>query len=95
MTPVNFNPSIFRMLLLLFLCFLVCLHAQKDNDTQGALSLTNPKDCAKRIKHAEFLGHNYFFSWEYDLTKDLKVDWVTIRNICRRHCMHLVSLKTR
>ena len=26
-----------------------------------------------RIKHAEFQGHNYFFSWEYDLTKDLKV----------------------
>ena len=24
-----------------------------------------------RIKHAEHAGHNYFFSWEYDLTKDL------------------------
>ena len=48
-----------------------------------------------RIKHAEFQGHNYFFSWEYDLTKDLKVDWITGRNICRRHCMDLVSIETR
>ena len=48
-----------------------------------------------RIKHAQFNGHNYFFSWEYDLTKDLKVDWVTGRNICRRHCMDLVSIETR
>ena len=48
-----------------------------------------------RIKHASFGGHNYFFSWEYELTKDLKVDWVTGRNICRRHCMDLVSIETR
>jgi hypothetical protein len=31
------------------------------------------KDCANRIKHAQHNGHNYFFSWEYELTKDLKV----------------------
>ena len=61
----------------------------------GALSLPNPRDCANRIKHAEHEGHNYFFSWEYDLTKDLKVDWITGRNICRRHCMDLVSIETR
>ena len=48
-----------------------------------------------RIKHAEYEGHNYFFSWEYELTKDLKVDWLTGRNICRRHCMDLVSIETR
>ena len=35
------------------------------------------------------------FSWEYDLTRDLKVDWVTGRNICRRHCMDLVSIETK
>ena len=89
------KPYIFRMLLVVIFCLLVCIHAQKDNGTQGALSLPNPRDCANRIKHAEFNGHNYFFSWEYDLTKDLKVDWVTGRNICRRHCMDLVSLETR
>ena len=61
----------------------------------GALSLPNPRDCANRIKHAQHEGHNYFFSWEYDLTKDLKVDWITGRNICRRHCMDLVSIETR
>ena len=61
----------------------------------GALSLPNPRDCANRIKHAQHEGHNYFFSWEYDLTKDIKVDWITGRNICRRHCMDLVSIETR
>ena len=63
-----------------------------------------------RIKHAQHEGHNYFFSWEYELTKDLKVkcflisfkfnknlniskvDWLTGRNICRRHCMDLVKI---
>ena len=29
------------------------------------------------------------------MTKDLKVDWLTGRNICRRHCMDLVSIETR
>ena len=78
------------------------------------------QDCANRIKHAQHNGHNYFFSWEYELTKDLKViddhydfvdddedghihsdctahkvDWITGRNICRRHCMDLVSIETR
>ena len=57
--------------------------------------MPNPEDCANRIKHAEFGSHNYFFSWEYDETKDLKVDWLTGRNICRRHCMDLVSIETR
>merc|ERR1711934_1193830 len=69
--------------------------AQDRNATTGALSLPNPKDCANRIKHAQHNGHNYFFSWEYELTKDLKVDWITGRNICRRHCMDLVSIETR
>ena len=69
--------------------------AQNANSSQGALSLPNPRDCANRIKHAQFNDHNYFFSWEYELTKELKVDWVTARNICRRHCMDLVSIETR
>jgi len=78
------------LLSLLSLCI-----AQDLNETTGALSLPNPRDCANRIKHAQFNNHNYFFSWEYDLTRDLKVDWVTGRNICRRHCMDLVSIETR
>ena len=63
--------------------------------TLGALTLPNPEDCANRIKQARFGEHNYFFSWEYEATKDLKVDWLTGRNICRRHCMDLVSIETR
>ena len=59
------------------------------------LTLPNPEDCANRIKQANFGEHNYFFSWEYEATKDLKVDWLTGRNICRRHCMDLVSIETR
>ena len=50
------------MLLVVIFCLLVCIHAKKDNGTQGALSLPNPRACANRIKHAEFNGHNYLFS---------------------------------
>ena len=82
------------MLLFLLSSCLSSAIAQSANSTSGALSLPNPRDCANRIKHAQFGGHNYFFSWEYDLTKDLKVDWVSGRNICRRHCMDLVSVET-
>ena len=64
-------------------------------NTTGALTLPNAEDCANRIKQARFGEHNYFFSWEYEATKDLKVDWLTGRNICRRHCMDLVSIETR
>ena len=83
------------MLGVLLLSLLSLCIAQDLNETTGALSLPNPRDCANRIKHAQFNNHNYFFSWEYDLTRDLKVDWVTGRNICRRHCMDLVSIETR
>ena len=69
--------------------------AQDRNETTGALTLPNAEDCANRIKQAQFGEHNYFFSWEYEATKDLKVDWLTGRNICRRHCMDLVSIETR
>ena len=44
------------------------------------------------IHHAKFGKHGYFFSWENDVTKNLTVTWFTGRNICRRHCMDLVSL---
>ena len=44
------------------------------------------------IHHAKFQGHGYFFSWEHPKTKNLTVNWLTGRNICRRHCMDLVSL---
>ena len=40
----------------------------------GALTLPNAEDCANRIKQAKFGEHNYFFSWEYEATKDLKVE---------------------
>ena len=72
-------------------------HSESDihKTPPGELTLPNPEDCANRIKHAEFGSHNYFFSWDYEVTKDLKVDWLTGRNICRRHCMDLVSIETR
>ena len=91
------HKSNFRMkaVLSLILLSLSLASAQDLNETTGALTLPNPRDCANRIKHTQFNGHNYFFSWEYDLTKDLKVDWVTGRNICRRHCMDLLSIETR
>ena len=48
--------------------------AQDRNETTGALTLPNAEDCANRIKQAQFGEHNYFFSWEYEATKDLKVE---------------------
>ena len=91
------SPTIiFRMLQYIpFSLLVVSSLAQNANSSQGALSLPNPRDCANRIKHGQFNDHNYFFSWEYELTKELKVDWVTARNICRRHCMDLISIETR
>lgn len=38
--------------------------------------------------------HSYFFSWEHQPTRNLEVDWLDARNICRRHCMDAVSLET-
>lgn len=35
-----------------------------------------------------------FFSWEHAPTRNLEVDWLDARNICRRHCMDAVSLET-
>jgi hypothetical protein len=46
------------------------------------------------IQHEKYEKHGYFFSWENKVTKNLTVAWLTGRNICRRHCMDLVSLET-
>merc|ERR1719445_2233578 len=61
---------------------------------KGQLKLPNIKDCNSRVHHTQFNGHGYFFSWEHKATKNLTVNWLTGRNICRRHCMDLVSLET-
>lgn len=51
------------------------------------------------VRHATYrdargVAHSYFFSWEHGPTKNLEVDWLDSRNICRRHCMDAVSLET-
>ncbi len=45
-------------------------------------------------KDARGVAHSYFFSWEHAPTRNLEVDWLDARNICRRHCMDAVSLET-
>ena len=44
------------------------------------------------IRHEKWNNTWYFFSWDYEPTKNLKVTWFQARNICRRHCMDTVSL---
>lgn len=51
------------------------------------------------VRHATYrdargVAHSYFFSWEHAPTRNLEVDWLDARNICRRHCMDAVSLET-
>lgn len=48
--------------------------------------------CYPGIRHEKWNNTWYFFSWDYEPTKDLKVTWFQARNICRRHCMDTVSL---
>lgn len=50
--------------------------------------------CFAGVRHARRGNHNYFFSWEHPRTRNLEVDWLDARNICRRHCMDLVSMET-
>lgn len=45
-------------------------------------------------RDARGVAHSYFFSWEHQPTRNLEVDWLDARNICRRHCMDAVSLET-
>ena len=51
------------------------------------------------VRHATYrdargVAHSYFFSWEHNPTRNLEVDWLDARNICRRHCMDAVSMET-
>lgn len=78
-------------ILVTFFCFgLKEIRAQNE----GKLALPELRLCEQRIRQAEFNGSWYFFSWEYEPTKDLKVTWFQARNICRRHCMDTVSLES-
>ena len=44
------------------------------------------------IRHAEWNGTSYFFSWEHPQTRNATATWFQARNVCRRHCMDSVSL---
>ena len=44
------------------------------------------------IRHAEWNGTWYFFSWEHPQTRNATATWFQARNVCRRHCMDSVSL---
>ncbi|KAL9702577.1 hypothetical protein quinque_006095 [Culex quinquefasciatus] len=66
---------------------------------QRRLALPDPRSCANRVRHATYrdargVAHSYFFSWEHQPTRNLEVDWLDARNICRRHCMDAVSMET-
>ncbi|TGZ38132.1 Uncharacterized protein DBV15_09993 [Temnothorax longispinosus] len=66
---------------------------------QRRLALPDPRSCANRVRHSTYrdgrgVVHSYFFSWEHQPTRNLEVDWLDARNICRRHCMDAVSLET-
>ncbi|XP_055304851.1 uncharacterized protein LOC129569736 [Sitodiplosis mosellana] len=66
---------------------------------QRRLALPDPRSCANRVRHSTYrdargVAHSYFFSWEHGPTRNLEVDWLDARNICRRHCMDAVSLET-
>lgn len=66
---------------------------------QRRLALPDPRSCANRVRHSSYkdargVAHSYFFSWEHAPTRNLEVDWLDARNICRRHCMDAVSLET-
>ncbi|XP_043526203.1 L-selectin [Frieseomelitta varia] len=68
-------------------------------NAQRRLALPDPRSCANRVRHATYrdargVAHSYFFSWEHQPTRNLEVDWLDARNICRRHCMDAVSLET-
>ncbi|CAH2066508.1 unnamed protein product, partial [Iphiclides podalirius] len=68
-------------------------------DAQRRLALPDPRSCANRVRHSTYRDargvlHSYFFSWEHAPTRNLEVDWLDARNICRRHCMDTVSMET-
>ncbi|TRY66917.1 hypothetical protein TCAL_04358 [Tigriopus californicus] len=64
-------------------------------DTSGRLlSLPVAEKCAKRPVHFTHDGHNYFYSGNETEFKDMKLNWLDARNICREYCMDLVSLES-
>ncbi|XP_006607393.1 L-selectin [Apis laboriosa] len=82
-----------RMIWLMLLLTIIVVNAQR------RLALPDPRSCANRVRHATYrdargVAHSYFFSWEHQPTRNLEVDWLDARNICRRHCMDAVSLET-
>jgi len=52
------------------------------------------RHCGDRDLHLKYGNHWYFFSWLNPQSSKLAADWLDARNICRRHCMDLVSLET-
>lgn len=81
------------MIWLILLLTIIVVNAQR------RLALPDPRSCANRVRHATYrdargVAHSYFFSWEHQPTRNLEVDWLDARNICRRHCMDAVSLET-
>jgi len=54
----------------------------------------NPQACAARMIHEKVNGKGYFFSWKEASTAKKEMDWLDIRNWCRRRCMDSVSVET-
>lgn len=52
------------------------------------------RHCSDRDLHLKYGDHWYFFSWLNPQSSRLAADWLDARNICRRHCMDLVSIET-
>ncbi|KAJ8876000.1 hypothetical protein PR048_023908 [Dryococelus australis] len=93
MQSVADKPTTMIRLVLLLVVGAVIVTAQR------RLALPDPRSCANRVRHATYrdargVAHAYFFSWEHGATRNLEVDWLDSRNICRRHCMDAVSLET-
>ncbi|XP_067007071.1 uncharacterized protein slf [Anabrus simplex] len=59
------------------------------------LSLPVPQKCSQRPKEWQFRGRNYFFSGHQPQYRSSRLDWLDCRNICREHCMDLVSMETQ
>ncbi|XP_068620890.1 uncharacterized protein [Battus philenor] len=88
-----------EMIRKVYLVATVLLAALCFADAQRRLALPDPKSCANRVRHANYRDargvlHSYFISWEHGPTRNLEVDWLDARNICRRHCMDTVSMET-
>lgn len=67
--------------------------------TLPLFTITNTSIFHAGVRHSTYrdargVAHSYFFSWEHAPTRNLEVDWLDARNICRRHCMDAVSLET-